>query len=245
MEANNKKEGYQERINKTIFRETNEEFYNPMMQTKIIKEIKNKKIDILKKEVQQSIAYKRMREMLQDKDKKVSQLLYPKFRNDEYIRNDSNQYSNKQEIKKILKNKAIQIIVPDPKNWTEKTRNEILEELGFEMNPERLQFIKIHRYLSHNKSGTQSTTTNNPDYTKTPYYIEIAMYLYLVLPHENFLITYNEPQNMNYLEEWILLEKITNNCIKKQFPNQEISEEYKTPYNGDEQNNSAEKLNYL
>ncbi|CAG8766228.1 23091_t:CDS:2 [Dentiscutata erythropus] len=39
--------------------------------------------------------------------------------------------------------------------------------------------------------------------------------------------------------------KITNNRIKEQFPDQEIFEEYKTLYDSDEQNNSAEKPNYL
>ncbi|CAG8796898.1 9838_t:CDS:1, partial [Dentiscutata erythropus] len=49
----------------------------------------------------------------------------------------------------------------------------------------------------------------------------------------------------SYLGEWTIKEKITNNRIQKQFPNQEIFEEYKTPYDSDEQNNPVEKLNYL
>ncbi|CAG8812274.1 10053_t:CDS:1, partial [Dentiscutata erythropus] len=49
----------------------------------------------------------------------------------------------------------------------------------------------------------------------------------------------------SYLEEWTIKGKITNNHIQEQFPNQEIFEEYKTPYDSDEQNNSAKKPNYL
>ncbi|CAG8828965.1 26639_t:CDS:1, partial [Dentiscutata erythropus] len=51
---------------------------------------------------------------------------------------------------------------------------EITEELKFKMKPERLQFIKTHRYLSHNRSGTQPAITSDNDYTKSPYYVEIA-----------------------------------------------------------------------
>ncbi|CAG8785613.1 585_t:CDS:2 [Dentiscutata erythropus] len=128
------------------------------------------------------------------------------------------------------------------------------------MKPERLQFIKVHGYLSHNRSGTQLATTND------------------ILPHEYSQIIYNEPNNMyppqwmtkkqmdhqvwtpliqyfkneifkkyipSYLKEWTIKGKIINNRIQEQFPNQEIFEEYKTLYDSDEQNNSAEKLNYL
>ncbi|CAG8809453.1 4330_t:CDS:1, partial [Dentiscutata erythropus] len=49
----------------------------------------------------------------------------------------------------------------------------------------------------------------------------------------------------SYLEEWTKKGKITNNRIQEQFPNQEIFEEYKMPYDSDEQNNLAEKPNYL
>ncbi|CAG8683878.1 26063_t:CDS:2 [Dentiscutata erythropus] len=135
------------------------------------------------------------------------------------------------------------------------------------MKPKQLQFIKTHGYLSHNRSGTQLATTNNNDYIKSPYYVEIAMYLYLVLPHEYSQIIHNEPNNM-YLPQWMTkkqmdheiwtpsiqyfkeeifenIYQITNNRIKEQFPNQEIFEEYKTLYDSDKQNNSAEKPNYL
>ncbi|CAG8675595.1 7843_t:CDS:1, partial [Dentiscutata erythropus] len=70
------------------------------------------------------------------------------------------------------------------------------------MKPERLQFIKVHRYLFYNRSGTQPATTNDSDYTKSPYYVEIAMYLYLVLPHLYSQITYNEPNNI-YSPQWM------------------------------------------
>ncbi|CAG8823383.1 8974_t:CDS:2, partial [Dentiscutata erythropus] len=97
-------------------------------------------------------------------------------------------------------------------------------------------------------SGTQPATTNDSNYTKSPYYVEIAMYLYLVLPHEYSQITYNEPNNM-YPPQWMTKKQmdhqITNNRIQEQFPNQEIFEEYKMPYDSDKQNNSAEKPNYL
>ncbi|CAG8814899.1 18619_t:CDS:2, partial [Dentiscutata erythropus] len=84
-------------------------------------------------------------------------------------------------------------------------------------------------------SETQPATTNDNDYTKSPYYIEIAMYLYLVLPHEYSQIIHNEPNNM-YPPQWM---------TKKQIDHQKILEEYTTPYDSDEQNNSAEKPNYL
>ncbi|CAG8826661.1 4591_t:CDS:1, partial [Dentiscutata erythropus] len=89
----------------------------------------------------------------------------------------------------------------DKTYWNCITR-EIIEELKFKMKPERLQFIRVHGYLSHNRSGTQPATTNDNDYTKSPYYVEIAMYLYLVLPHEYSQIIYNEPNNM-YPPQWM------------------------------------------
>ncbi|CAG8783652.1 11768_t:CDS:2 [Dentiscutata erythropus] len=124
------------------------------------------------------------------------------------------------------------------------------------MKPERLQFIKIHGYLSYNKSGTQPATTNDNDYTKSLYYVEIAMYLYLMtkkqMDHQVWTPSIQyfkeeifEKYILSYLEEWTIKGKITNNRIKEQFPNQEIFEEYKTLYDSDEQNNSAEKPNYL
>ncbi|CAG8822969.1 2630_t:CDS:2, partial [Dentiscutata erythropus] len=96
-------------------------------------------------------------------------------------------------------------------------------------------------------SGTQPATTNDDDYTKSPYYVEIAMYLYLVWTPSirYFKEEIFEKYIPSYLEEWTLKGKITNNRIQEQFLNQKIFEEYKTPYDSDEQNNSAEKPNYL
>ncbi|CAG8637555.1 12440_t:CDS:1, partial [Dentiscutata heterogama] len=48
-----------------------------------------------------------------------------------------------------------------------------------------------------------------------------------------------------YLEEWTNCGKITNNLFQQQFPNKEIPNEYKTPYDSDKQEITAEKPNHL
>ncbi|CAG8507629.1 925_t:CDS:1 [Dentiscutata heterogama] len=156
---------------------------------------------------------------------------------------------------------------------------ETQEEIGFQLKPERLQFIRTHDYLSKNRSGTDPITNTDKNESFEPiYYIEIAMYLYLALPHEWDNIKHKEPENMSkpqwmtrnqmnhqiwtpsiqyykdqifdeyipqYLEEWTNYGKITNNLFQQQFPDKEIPNEYKTPYDGDKQEIMAEKPNHL